>query len=328
MSVSHGPVCCDAPPGEWEQRCAETGDLFHSPAWQSVLAKAFGCTTLYLWDAESDTGCALPLFRFGPLRVGYLGFPAGGGIGSLSVPRAIAETLPRVDFSRRVDALRVPVSGFGQSALAKLPAVFQPETAILGLERWEAAALPSALRRNLKKFSRSNLDLRPIKNAASDGARLHRLYLGTIERHRGRRRYSRAYFEAVVALSRSSNVLRCTGAYAGDQLAAFIVAARSGPVVFYLHGASDPEFQQARPSDALFQDAIEWARAQGAEQFNMMASPASQRGLVRFKEKWGGTTRAHRTCTLACSWIGRLTAPLLNRGATRAEPSFPRGGQR
>ncbi len=246
--------------------------------------------------------------------MGYLGFPAGGGIGTLSAPASIAENLNRLPFGRRVDAIRVPISGFSKPLLSAHGSVSSPETAILDLPGWSADQLSPPLRRNLKKFERSDLELRASVDVGRDAERYYRLYRGTIERHRGRRRYSLAYFRALLELSLSSDRLRCTGAYAGRELAGFLVAASSGGTVFYLHGASDPRFQTARPSDALFRDAILWAKSVGADLFDMMSSPPSQEGLVRFKEKWGGTTRQHRTCTVPVSWIGGLTVKLLGLG--------------
>ncbi|MDH3314810.1 MAG: GNAT family N-acetyltransferase [Gammaproteobacteria bacterium] len=313
-----------ASPRGWEQKCEECDDLFHSSAWQRVLSEGFRCSSVYLWNAQIKTGCALPVFPKGPVRIGYLGFPAGGGIGSLAAPASIVEALSGLSFGRHIDAIRVPISGFGPPALAQHRAVSVPETAIVDLPNWEAESLPSAIHRNLKKFERSELELRACDDADRDAECYHRLYLATIERHRGRRRYNRGYFRALLALSLTSDRLRCTGAYAGNKLAAFLVAASSGRTVFYLHGASHPRYTQARPSDALFQNAILWAKKIGAEQFNMMASPASQPGLVRFKEKWGGTTRQHRTCTIPVSWIWKLAAPLLGLRPRNAEQLFPR----
>lgn len=291
-----------------------------------MLRQGFRCASVYLWDPQSQSGCALPVFPLGPFRIGYAGFPVGGGIGSLSAPARIVENLSACSFPRRIDTIRVPISGFGHPVLATHRALSVPETAIVDLRGWEAESLPSTLLRNLRKFDRSNLELKDCIDAANDAERCYRLYLRTIERHRGRRRYNRAYFRALIALSQSSSRLRCIGAYAGKELAGFLVAASSGQSVFYLHGASDPVFQKARPSDALFRHVILWAKEINAEQFNMMSSPRLQQGLVRFKEKWGGTTVQHRTCTLPVSWIGRLAAPLLNRGTDDARRSIPGRG--
>ncbi|HSS65596.1 MAG TPA: GNAT family N-acetyltransferase [Gammaproteobacteria bacterium] len=326
MTVVSGIHCDLTPPPEWQSTCDERGDLFHSPAWQSVLCRGFRCVSLYLWDAQARAGCALPVFPLGPFRMGYLGFPAGGGIGTLSAPASIAENLDCLSYGRRIDAIRVPISGFSRPLLSTQRSVSAPETAIVDLAGWSADRLPPPLRRNLRKFQRSDLELRPCVDARGDAERCYRLYRGTIDRHRGRRRYSRAYFRALLELSLSSDRLRCTGAYAGGELAGFLVAACSGATAFYLHGASDPRFQMARPSDALFENAILWAKGVGADLFDMMSSPPSQEGLVRFKEKWGGTTRQHRTCTVAVSRIGGLAVGLLRLGGGKKEPSVLRRG--
>lgn len=321
MTVIEDIRCSLTPPPQWESTCNERDDLFHSSAWQSVLRRGFRCTSVYLWDGQARAGCALPIFPVGPFRVGYLGFPAGGGIGTLSAPAGIAENLNRFSFGHRIDAIRVPISAFSRPQLSTHQSVLAPETAILDLPGWSADQLSPALRRNLRKFQRSDLALRPSVEVERDAERYHRLYRGTVKRHRGRRRYGRAYFRALLELSLTSDRLRCTGAYAGEELAGFLVSASSGATVFYLHGASDPRFQKARPSDALFQDAILWAKSLGADLFDMMSSPRSQQGLIRFKEKWGGTTRQHRTCTIPVSWIGKLSLRLLALGGGNKKQS-------
>ena len=57
--------------------------------------------------------------------------------------------------------------------------------------------------------------------------------------------------------------------------------------------------------------AIETAQRRGAEVFDLMASPAEQQPLIRFKEKWGGTTYLQRTVTIPLGWMGRLLKLLL-----------------
>lgn len=324
--AADGLVCSFTPPPGWEGKCGECTDLFHSSAWQDVLREGFGCSSVYLWDSQNRIGCALPVFRIGPFRVAYLGFPAGGQIGGISAPESLLEALPDLSFRQRIDAIRVPVSAFAEPTLLASRAVALPETAINDLAEWDPQKLPGAVRRDLKKFDCSGLELRLSVDVKHDSYRYHRLYLGTIRRHRGRRRYTEAYFRALIKLSRASDQLRCIGAYAGDELAGYLVAALSGDTVYYLHGATGPRFQHKRPSDALLCDAIKWAREIGALHFNMMTSPRLQPGLVFYKEKWGGETGVHRTCTLPVSWLGRLAAPLLNRGAERTEQSVPGRG--
>jgi len=48
----------------------------------------------------------------------------------------------------------------------------------------------------------------------------------------------------------------------------------------------------------LLNEAIEWAKAQGSESFNLMSSPQGQDSLIKYKERWGAETREHRTYTL------------------------------
>ena len=114
-------------------------------------------------------------------------------------------------------------------------------------------------------------------------------------RNRGGLRYTPAYFEALLRLSQKQPLLRCLGALVDDEVASFLVVACNGTIAYYLHGGSDMRFQTFRPADLLFARAIAWAQDQGMQSFNMMASPAAQTSLVRYKEKWGGRTKDQYT---------------------------------
>ena len=73
---------------------------------------------------------------------------------------------------------------------------------------------------------------------------------------------------------------------------AFVVTVRHGAEANYLHGGFDAAFAAELPSDRLLLNAITGAQTEGLQIFNMMASPPDQPSLVRFKEKWGGITKA------------------------------------
>lgn len=57
-------------------------------------------------------------------------------------------------------------------------------------------------------------------------------------------------------------------------------------------------YRQYSPSDLQFNEAIQSAREDGYERFNLMSSPIDQPSLVKYKEKWGGETRQHKLYTL------------------------------
>jgi hypothetical protein len=56
---------------EWIERST---CILASPLWVDVL-DALGASTQYLWNRKIEVGVAVPVFRLGIFRVGYLGFP-------------------------------------------------------------------------------------------------------------------------------------------------------------------------------------------------------------------------------------------------------------
>ena len=92
----------------------------------------------------------------------------------------------------------------------------------------------------------------------------------------------------------AATLLRCIGAVSQGELAGFVVVAMSGADWLLLargNGAL-PGAHRAYQTSLVY-TALEWAREQGMECFNLMASPAAQAGLIRYKEKFGGNTRFH-----------------------------------
>ena len=69
------------PPQYWDSLCLESDDLFNRVEWHNVLSRGFGCETIYGWDRENRSGMSITIFKAGPFKVGYIGFPVGGMLG-------------------------------------------------------------------------------------------------------------------------------------------------------------------------------------------------------------------------------------------------------
>jgi GNAT superfamily N-acetyltransferase len=273
-------------PADWAQRCDEAASLFHAEPWLRHLERALGCRTLF--GADGAGGRApVSVLAAGPFRVGYLTFPVGGLLAG--APQAL--DLDALTAALPVDLLRVAASADQPVAAGAHRCVELPETVVRDLPAWDAARWPKLVR-DLKKAARSELRLEDAADA-SLAPSLHALYLGTLERHGGQMRYSREYFDSLLRLGLPN--LRCLLAWRGAELAGFCVVALHGRSGYYLHGAVSATCRSLGVTDALLQRAIEWCRERGMAAFSLMTSPADQPGLVKYKEKWGGTTQPHRT---------------------------------
>lgn len=282
------------PPPRWEERCEEQASLFHHPDWHRVLAQGFGASTLYV-EADDGTAYAVDIFKAGPFRIGYLGFPAGGTLKGL-LDRAQPAALRRARLP--LDLLRIPASGFDSQPDMGLPSANTPETAISNLSEWSLATLPK-LRRDLAKARHTSFELRDMTYGEDAALTLYSLYRETVLGHGGSLRYTPAYFRALLALAARSSQLRCLAAFHGQELCGYVVIAHERDTAYYLHGATAAAWKPSGVSDLLLYDAIEQARQQGMQQFNLMSSSAAQPGLIRYKEKFGATTVTHRTYELS-----------------------------
>lgn len=281
------------PPPGWDHWCQASEAVFGSENWQGLLERSFNCRTLYFSDDSG--GFAVSVFRGGPFRIGYLGFPVGGVIGNPSMNPVAAL---RGSKSRTLP-LCVRVPGRAGSPLIDddLPHQVNPETVIEDLQSWSLESVSKNLRRDVRKAGRSGLSVARTEDPAV-GDTLYDLYSATVRRHGGSLRYNAAYFRGLIELAGTEPSIRVYLATAGSTIAGFVATVGHQGVANYLHGAARAEFRSDSPSDLLLSAAIDDARCRGFRQFNLMASPPGQPSLVRYKEKWGGVTRDLKTSTV------------------------------
>lgn len=308
-------VFTDKPPLHWNELCRNHGDLFNTPEWHKVLFEGFGSRSLYGWDEASSTGVSITVFKAGPFRIGYLGFPVGGAVGNRTISPDMIEALKKTEFPNTIHCLRIPVSAFASNIDLPLPFQMVPETTIENLQEWRSET-DSKLYRDIKKARQSLLRMADATDPLQGGT-IFSLYRDTVGRQRGNMRYTLNYFTELINLAKTNSRLRCLLAIKDDIVAGFLVVACHHRSAYYLHAGTQESFKQLCPSDLLLYEAITWAKEQGMECFNMMASPANQPSLVRYKEKWGGVTRQQSTY--------ELTLRPINTTAFKASARLYRG---
>lgn len=289
-------VFTDKPPLHWNELCRNHGDLFNTPEWHKVLSEGFGSRSLYGWDEASSTGVSITVFKAGPFRIGYLGFPVGGTMGNGTMSPDVILGLKDAHFPIGLHCIRTPLSAFASNIDLPLPFQMVPETTIENLQEWWPES-DSKLYRDIKKARHSLLRVADATDPLQGGA-IFSLYRDTVGRQRGNMRYTLNYFSELIKLAKTNSRLRCLLAIKDDIVAGFLVVACHHRSAYYLHAGTQESFKQLCPSDLLLYEAITWAKEQGMERFNMMASPPNQVSLIRYKEKWGGITRQQRTYDL------------------------------
>ncbi len=272
--------------------------FFQTPAWFDVLNRGFGAGSQ--WVAES---VAATFFRFGPLCLAYANFPIG--IRSPDALTAIMQSATRIALKDAgADILRFSTLETLEIKAEK-HGVRLPETWIGDLANWTENGLDGDVRYEIRRSRREGITIRPA--TMTDARFMFELYRATVKRHAGRQRYTLRYFETLCRAFESSPNLRGLIAETAQQLpCGFVVTAGSDMDTHYLHAGFDPLYSHARPGYALLCAAITHARDAGCSRFNLMASPADQLMLVRFKEKWGGRTQYLVNVDIDITNIGRI----------------------
>ena len=272
--------------------------LFASPAWCGVLQRSFGARTLVL---ERDTAAAdvvISVIPVGPFRIGYVNFPwvdvTGGARLDVEETRALLEQLRAAG----VDELNAPDTWLSVPASTRARRQRIEETRIEDLASWSLAAAPK-LRRVASLAARGAAEIVPC--TASDHAGFaFDLYRATVARHGVAAKYPPRYFGEVLRSAESgTSRLRARCANVAGAPAAFLITGEHDGVTYYLHGGMRRDASAAHPMDALFLESITHARDSGCRAYDFMASPKDQPNLIRFKEKWGGVTRARDLVSVA-----------------------------
>lgn len=283
------------PPGQWDELCRSRNDIFNSPEWHDFLSKGLGSRTIYGWHKASSTGISITVFSAGPFKIGYVGFPTGCIFGN-KLNNNIVDALRKARFPITIQSIRIIGSPFKNNSILDLPCQELPETAILDLDKW-APEKNIKLRQDMNRIRRSLLTLAEADDVIY-GKKMFSLYRDTVARNCGSLRYSEAYFKGLIDLSLTHPDIRCILATLKNEIAAFEVTVCHGCSGYSLHGCINPKFRAYSPSDLLTYEAVNWAKKQGMDQYNLMASPRDRVSLVRYKEKWGGVTANQRVYDL------------------------------
>lgn len=277
-----------------------------STIWFEILSAGFNAQSQSL-STTSD----LTIFRKWALRAGYVNFPFGVRTEADHAHLLQADTLHGIQ-QMGVDLLRVNwPDRFGGYANAR--AIRLPEANIPQLHAWSEDQLDSDLRYKIRRSKREGVRLRHA--TLDDANKVFRLYLQTVQRHGGRKRYSEAYFRALCRTSKHCPELvaliaeTAEGEYCGFNISAY----REG-VAYYLHGGLEDRHAHLRPGFVLMNEAIALARDAGCHEFNFMPSPADQPSLLQFKKKWGAMAYNINHFDIPLSIKGRFIRAALRWG--------------
>ncbi len=294
-----------SPTSEYYSWLEKTNTFFDGPTWGAVLIDGFDVKRYYIWDKTYTTGRALTVFKKGPFKVGYLGFPIYSQAEIESESYSVDRMLNAIALMKeKPHILRLPASAFSGLHLntKKHFTEITVESCITNLNEWQIEN-ESSRRRAIRRAKTRLLNTVTCSTVSSEEA--FSIYNEAIKRNAGKLRYSKKYFELLVD-KKNSPWVSFFAIREDNIIKSLIITVRHADTVYYLHGGGTPEALNAGASDLAMSIAITDAKNKGAKRFNFLSSPEKQPGLIRFKEKWGGESRQALTYSIPLTRLGSL----------------------
>lgn len=287
----------DEPGAEWDAFVeAEPGaTLSHAAAWAPVMREAYGLEPEYLAarDGSGELVGVLPLVHFRALGAGRelvsLPFLDGGGILARSggATRALLEAALARCRETGARALELRQG----EALEEVPAGAPLDRVdlVLGLEADEDAqwkALRAKVRNQTRKATREGLGVEVGATAAELDAFYEPFAINM--RDLGSPVHARGFFES--ASRHFGDRLCFVVTRLGERSVGGLVAIRFAGSVSVPWASTLRSERRRCPNNLLYWEALRWAIARGAREFDFGRSPRDS-GTFRFKRGWGAEER-------------------------------------
>jgi len=316
--------------------------IYHTRQWHELLADVFGYQPRVLVAAAGDeiTG-ALPLALvdtgLGGRRLVSLPFSHRVALLGRDGPAAAALLDAVADLAMAERCRFVEIrSGDRPGAAASWADSTEYVVTTMALAPDEAVQM-AGLRPNTRQQLAQGLrhpDLRLETRSDEDGVGRFARLIAATRRRKGSLTYPARFYQELRRRFIERGMAHLDLAFAGDRCIAGLLTFVHGQQAIYGYSGSveDADDLRLRPINVLMWRGINWAREQGAREFDFGTSLPTQPGLIRFKEGWGGTSRplpyqvwrrAGRrgrivaqdgvTTRLASSVLRRLPQPLFTR---------------
>ncbi len=278
----------------------ERATVYHLGAWAEILHGAYGFEPRYLALGDGATlRGVLPLFRkkglvsdarLRSIPVFSYGGPLAGDSETEAELIAAARDLAAADgeiagMTINTGERRVaPPDGFVAEEILPRWVVELPEDLDALRAGWRKTS--TNLFRNLKKADKSDLSFR-AGTSPRDVRSFHRMYVGTMKKHR--------------SLPRNMRQLQLARELLGESFRVFLVSHDGrdvaggayhvwGDTIELLYNGSDDDALALRPNHALYWNVMQWARERGLRQVDLGGAYADT-PLAAFKQQWGAVAR-------------------------------------
>lgn len=139
------------------------------------------------------------------------------------------------------------------------------------------------IRRRIRHAERQGLRYEEGRNESLVRSFYDLIVLSRLRRHLPPQPFE--WFLNLVSCMRQDVCIRV--AFKRDRPIAGILTMNHGKSMYYKYGGSDAQFNNLGATPMLFWQAIQAAKATGMEELDLGRSDLENRGLIRFKERWG-----------------------------------------
>ena len=287
----------DNPGAEWDGFVEATpgANLGHAAAWARIVREAYRLESHYLCarDANDEIHGVLPLVRFRSLRgrrqLVSMPFLDAGGVLARSDEAERALIAAAVDEARALGADAVELRQFTPLPGAPDSTEMNRVDLAMPLERDEETqwkALRAKVRNQTRKAEKEGLRL-----ATGGSPQLVRDFYGPFAinmRDLGSPVHPRSFFTA--AADAFGDRLRVIVSCLGDKPVGGLIAIRYADVVSVPWASALRSERRRCPNNMIYWEALRWAIARGAREFDFGRSPHNS-GTYKFKKGWGATER-------------------------------------
>jgi CelD/BcsL family acetyltransferase involved in cellulose biosynthesis len=275
-----------------------SASVFHSPEWLDSLCRTYGYTPLVLTttppDRALDNGIVFCRVKSWLTRSRLVSLPFSDHCQPLldrpaDFPELVRFLRTQLPEQSKYFELRPVVSltpdiasqtGLTESASFCLHTL----DLTLSLDNLFRKFHKSCVQRKIQRAEREGLTVNAGRSE-SHLAMFYDLLLLTRRRHQLPPQ-PRAWFRRLIESFKDRLLIRIV--FKDERPIASILTLSHKKTVVYKYGCSDANFHNLGGMPLLFWDAIKNAKAQGAEQFDFGRSELDNKGLISFKDNWGG----------------------------------------
>lgn len=278
--------------------------VYHTREWHQVLCEAFGWRVRALLLSEGGKLRAwLPIVK--KRRMGrsiWVALPLSHHIGFVRAPGVDLSGMP-------LERLPRPLELHAAAPAAGFTAMHQHVVTVaeLSSHRDEASLLGSLAREKraqVRKAARKGVEV--VRRTDPRAFDLARAFTVTTRHRQGSPMYPRAFFPTLARVLAPRGLASVHLASVDGAPASMVLTLTWGDSSIYAYGADDGSVEHRRRfvNQAALWDAIRTAHADGRPRFDYGSSPGHQEGLIRYKERMGGTTTPLEHAALSRSGRG------------------------